>query len=109
MPTNKTLIRSTLVVMCIFFTLAVASAFAATEYLVGAVVITDQGTALSTDGGEYLFLGKKLPGMIGKTVLVTGNVGNGVLANTIRVKSVKVLSDIDLIDMSTHKAGLARS
>jgi hypothetical protein len=109
MLTNKKLIRSIVVTMGIMFTFAVTSAFTATENLIGAVVTTNQGTALSTDGGEYLFLGNDLSAMTGKTLDVTGYVENGVLANTIWVKSFKVLSNEDLIDPSPHGAGPARS
>ena len=110
MLTNKKLIRSIVVTMGIMFTFAAASAFAATtENMIGAVVKTDQGTALSTDGGEYLFLGNDLSAMTGKTLSVTGYVENGVLVNTIWVKSFKVLSNEDLIDPSPHGAGPARS
>jgi hypothetical protein len=109
MPSNKTLIRSIVVAMSIVFTFAVASAFAASENLIGAVVKTDQGTALSTDGGEYLLLGKDLSGMIGKTVSVTGNAEDGALVNTIRVKSVKVLSNKDFVDPMPPKAGPAKN
>lgn len=109
MVQKKKLIRSIVVVMGVMLTFAVTTAFTATEDLVGAVVKTDQGAALSTEDGEYLFLGRNLYGMIGKTVLVTGNVENGVLASTVRVKSVKVLSSTDLIDSWAHKAGPATS
>lgn len=62
------------------------------------MVKTDQGVALSTDGGEYLLLNKDLENLTGKTVAVTGNVEDGVLSKTIRVASVKVLNPRDIID-----------
>ena len=68
--------------------------------IVGAVVKTDQGVALSTSAGEYLILGKNLEQFIGKTVSVKGEVENGVLSNTIRVTSVRMLTPKDIIDPS---------
>jgi len=107
MKRNKTLFRSIIVVTGILFTLTAVSAFAADEDLVGAVIKTDQGTALSTDSGEYLLLGKDLSGMVGETVAVTGTVDEGALANTIKVTSVKVLNDKDVIDPSAPKTSPA--
>jgi hypothetical protein len=107
MRANKTLICSMVLAVGIFFTVAASPALAMNEDLVGAVVKTDQGAAFSTDAGEYLFLGKNLTGMIGKTVSVTGNVEDGVLSNTIRVKSAKVLSNKDYIDPSTARSAPA--
>ena len=98
MKRNKTLIHSIVLAIGIFFAATATSALAMNEDLVGAVVKTDQGAALSTNNGEYLVLGKDLSNMIGKTVVVVGNVENGILSKTIRVQSVKVLNDTDIVD-----------
>jgi hypothetical protein len=109
MQRNQTLIRSIVVAIGLLFAFTATAAWAAPASLVGAVVKTDQGTALSTDSGEYLLLGKDLSGMIGKTVSVTGNVEDGALTNTIQVKSVRVLSDKDVIDPTAPKTAPAGS
>ena len=101
MQRNKTLIRSIIITVGIFFAATITSALAMNESLVGAVVKTDQGVALSTDSGEYLVLGRNLSDMIGKTVAVTGNVELGVMSKTIQARSVKVLAKNDIIDPST--------
>jgi len=89
----------------IVFLLTTTSALAMKEKLIGAVVKTDQGCALSTDSGEYLPLGKDLTGLEGKTVAVTGNVEHGSEASTIRVNSVKVLYNRDIIDPPNQTTG----
>ncbi|MEJ2641969.1 MAG: hypothetical protein P8010_20585, partial [Desulfosarcinaceae bacterium] len=88
----------------IVFIMSTTSAMAMKEDLVGAVVKTDAGVALSTNGGEYILLGRPLNGMVGKTLSVTGNVENGVESNTIQVHRVKVLADKDIVDptIRTH-------
>ena len=98
MKTNRSRMRTIASVVFVLLAFTVTPALAMNETLVGAVVKTDAGAALSTDGGEYLFLGKDPTGQIGKTVAVTGNVENGVLSQTVRVKTVKVISNKDLID-----------
>ncbi|MFZ0243514.1 MAG: hypothetical protein WAL90_17885 [Desulfobacterales bacterium] len=98
-------IRLSALIIGIVFLLTASAALAMSEELVGAVVKTDQGCALSTAGGEYLILGKDLTGLIGKTVAVTGNVEMGTMSKTIRVHSVKVLKNKDIIDPSAPKAG----
>ena len=108
MRANKQFIRSIVLAMGIIFTVMASSALAMSRDLVGAVVKTDQGAAISTDGGEYLVLGKDLTPMIGKTVLLNGNTESGVLANTIRVKTVKIMSNKDLIDPPPAKIVPAR-
>jgi hypothetical protein len=100
MQRNKTLIRAIVMTAAIFFAATATSALAMNEDLVGAVVKTDQGAALSTDSGEYLVLGKNLSDMTGETVAVTGNVEDGVISKTIRAQSVKVLDKNDIIDPS---------
>jgi hypothetical protein len=85
--------------------LTASAALAMNEELVGALVKTDQGCVLSTENGEYLILGKDLTGLEGKTVAVTGNVEDGAKSKTIRVNSVKVLNNKDIIDPSARKAG----
>jgi hypothetical protein len=92
-------------VIGIVFLLTASAALAMNEELVGAVVKTDQGCVLSTDSGEYLILGKDLTGLESKTVAVTGNVEDGVKSKTIRVNSVKVLNNKDIIDPSARKVG----
>ena len=89
----------------ICFLMATTVALAMNQELVGAVVKTDQGYALSTDSGEYLLLGKGLDGLEGKTVAVTGDVENGSESSTIRVHSFKIVSNKDVIDPAIHKAG----
>ncbi len=89
----------------IVFLLTTTAALAVNEELVGAVVKTDQGYALSTDSGEYLVLGKGLDGLEGKTVAVTGNVENGSESSTIRVQSFKVLANKDIVDPATRTKG----
>jgi hypothetical protein len=92
-------------VIGIVFLLTASAALAMNEELVGALVKTDQGCVLSTENGEYLILGKDLTGLEGKTVAVTGNVEDGAKSKTIRVNSVKVLNNKDIIDPSARKAG----
>lgn len=94
-----------IMVIGIVFLLTASAALAMNEELVGAVVKTDQGCALSTDSGEYLIMGKDLTGLEGKTVAVTGNVEDGAKSKTIRVTSVKVLNKKDIIDPSAPKTG----
>lgn len=98
MKTNQATIRVLLWGILIFFVATSTSALAMNEELVGAVVKTDQGVALSTNAGEYLILGKDLGHVVGKTVAVTGEVENGALSKTIRVASVRVLAPKDIID-----------
>jgi len=100
MQPSKTLICSIVMTVGIFFAAAATSALAMNEDLVGTVVKTDQGAALSTESGEYLVLGKNLSGMTGKTVAVTGNVEDGVMSKTIRAQSVTVLDKKDTIGPS---------
>ena len=89
----------------IFFLSTATAALAMNQKLVGAVVKTDQGYALSTSNGEYLPLGKPLAGLVGKTVAVTGNVEHGSEISTIRVHSYKVLSSKDTVDPVSPTAG----
>ncbi len=104
MKSSTTRIGRLAMVIGIVFLLTTSAAMAMNEELVGAVVKTDQGCALSTDSGEYLILGKDLTGVEGKTVTVTGNVEDGVKSKTIRVNSVKVMTNKDIIDPSAQKA-----
>ena len=89
----------------IVFLLTTTAALAMNEELIGAVVKTDQGYALSTDSGEYLILGNRLDGLEGNTVAVTGNVENGSESSTIRVNSFKVVANKDIIDPAIRTAG----
>ncbi len=103
MKRYATRIRLSALFIGIVFLLTTSAALAMDEELVGAVVKTDQGCALSTDAGEYLILGKDLTGLIGKTVAVKGNVEVGAMSKTIRVSSVKVVADKDIIDPAAQK------
>jgi hypothetical protein len=100
MKANPIIIGVMLLTIATLFFATAIPALAMNEELIGAVVKTDQGVALSTDSGEYLLLGQDLGKMAGKTVAVTGNVEDGVLSKTIRIASVKVLSNKDIIDPS---------
>lgn len=80
------------------FMLSTTAALAMNQQLVGAVIKTDQGYALSTNSGEFLILGKRPAKLEGKTVSAKGNVEKGVLASTISVRSYKVVSDKDTVD-----------
>lgn len=89
-----------------FFLLTTTAAMAMNEDLIGAVVKTDQGFALSTDSGEYLILGKRPAGLVGETVSAKGNVEKGALANTIRVDSYKVVARKDIVDPAVRTLGM---
>jgi hypothetical protein len=89
----------------IAFLMTATAALAMNEKLVGAVVKTDQGVALSTAHCEYLPLGRRLIGMAGKTLTVTGKVENGVESSTIQVYGVKVLADKNTIDHTMRTPG----
>lgn len=91
MNAKLNIIRPVLLAFVIFFAATATSALAMTEELVGTVVKTDDGVALSTDAGEYLVLGKDLDIYSGDTVAVTGDVEVGALAKTISVASVSML------------------
>ena len=84
--------------MMVLMAVMASPALASNETLIGAVVKTDAGAALSTNDGEYLTLGKDLSAFSGMTVIVSGDVENGALVNTVRVKEMQVLSPNDLID-----------
>jgi hypothetical protein len=89
----------------IVFLLTTTAALAFNQKLVGAVIKTDQGVALSTAHGEYLPLGRRLAGMEGKTLAITGNVENGVESSTVQVHGIKVLADKDTIDHAVRTSG----
>jgi hypothetical protein len=109
MKPSKTLIRSLVLAAGIILVATVSSALAMNEDIIGAVVKTDSGAALSSYSGEYLIIGKDLSGMIGKTVAVVGNVEHGVLSKSIDAQSVKVLSNKDLVDPAAAGSPLKRS
>ncbi|MCB2149640.1 MAG: hypothetical protein KQI81_24380 [Deltaproteobacteria bacterium] len=89
---TKPIMLRTMLLACVFLFVATAtSALAMSEELIGTVVKTDKGAALSTDAGEYLILGKDLESYTGDTVAVTGDVEIGAMAKTIRVASVSML------------------
>jgi hypothetical protein len=81
------------------------TALAMNTKLIGGVVKTDQGCALSTHSGEYLLLGKSLTNLEGKTVAVTGNVEHGAEISTMRSRSVKVLANKDIVDPANQSSG----
>jgi hypothetical protein len=87
-----------LLAVVLLFTAMLTSAIAMNEELIGALVKTDQGVALSTESGEYLILDRDMRGLIGETVVVSGNVERGTMAKTIHVTSVRVLDPKDIID-----------
>ena len=91
MKTKPTMISAMLLACVFLFAATATSALAMNEELIGTVVKTDNGAALSTPDGEYLPLGKDLEIYTGDTVAVTGDVEVGVLAKTIRVASVSIL------------------
>ena len=105
MRTKQSMFRFMLFVFVILFAATSTSALAMNEELVGAVVKTDQGVALSTDAGEYLITGKDLGQYAGETVAVTGEVEDGVLTKTIHVTSVRLLNPKDIIDPPTTAPG----
>jgi hypothetical protein len=82
----------------VFLAMTALPAMAMNETLIGAVVKTDAGVALSTASGEYLTRGKDIAPYLGMTILVNGNVDNGAMSQTVRVKEMQVLSPNDLID-----------
>jgi hypothetical protein len=89
----------------IVIVLTAGPAMAMEEEIIGAVVKTDQGAALSTEAGEYLILGKNLDKLIGKTVAVTGQVEEGADTQTIRADSVRILVDKDIVDPPDVQSG----
>ena len=105
MKTNKATLSIILLALIGLISAVSTSALAMNEDLVGAVVKTDQGVALSTDSGEYLVLDKDMKAFIGETVAVTGEVEDGVLTKTIHVTSVNVLTPKDIIDPSAKASG----
>lgn len=98
MKSNATVIRLVLLTIVVLFTASATSALAMNEELIGAVMKTDQGVALSTDSGEYLILGRDLKNLTGETVAITGDVEIGAMTKTIHVTSVKLLTPEDVID-----------
>jgi hypothetical protein len=104
MKTKPTMIRIMLLIFAFLFAATATSALAMSEELVGTVVKTDNGTALSTDAGEYLILGKNLENLTGKDVAVTGDVEIGALAKTIRVATVSILDVNTAVKPPTAKA-----
>jgi hypothetical protein len=98
MKTHSFFVRPVLLAVVLLFTAMLTSAIAMNEELIGALVKTDQGVALSTEGGEYLILDRDMRGLIGETVVVSGNVERGTMAKTIHVTSVRVLDPKDIID-----------
>lgn len=91
--------------LIVFLALTALPAMAMNETLIGGVVKTDAGAALSTDSGEYMVLGQDITPFIGETVVVTGNVDVGVLSKTIQGKTVKKLDAKDIVDPSVTASG----
>lgn len=79
--------------------ISVPAAMAMEEEIVGAVIDTGVGYAISANSGEYLVLNKDLSKYVGDTVAVSGNVEIG--ADTLsfdHIDSIQVLSNRDLVD-----------
>ena len=98
MKANPIIIGVMLLTIATLFFATAIPALAMNEELIGAVVKTDQGVALSTDSGEYLILGRDLKNLTGETVAITGDVEIGAMTKTIHVTSVKLLTPEDVID-----------
>ena len=76
----------------VFFLAAmVTSAAAMGEEIIGKVVRSDAGNVLVADSGEYLLSGKPMANLVGKTVVVDGDVAYGSITKTLRVDKVRVL------------------
>ena len=79
--------------------ISVPAAMALEEEVVGAVVDTGVGYAISANSGEYIVLNTDLSKYVGDTVAVSGNVEIG--ADTLsfdHIDSIQVLSNRDLVD-----------
>jgi hypothetical protein len=98
MKTQPTRIPTLLLALIVVMAATAAPAFAMNETIIGAVVKTDAGVALSTAAGEYLVLGKDIAPYAGMTILVNGDVENGAMSQTVSVKEMQVLSPNDLVD-----------
>lgn len=89
--------------------ISVPAAMAMEEEVVGAVVDTGVGYAISANSGEYIVLNTDLSKYVGDTVAVNGHVEIGADTLTFdHINSIQVLSKQDLIDPPsgrTHVAG----
>ena len=89
--------------------ISVPAAMAMEEEVVGAVVDTGVGYAISANSGEYIVLNTDLSKYVGDTVAVNGHVEIGADTLTFdHINSIQVLSKQDLIDRPsgpTHVAG----
>jgi len=88
---------------------SVPAAMAMEEEIVGAVIDTGVGYAISAESGEYLVPNKDLSKYVGDTVAVSGNVEIGAdILSFDHINSIQVLSNRDLIDppsAQSHFAG----
>jgi hypothetical protein len=89
--------------------ISVPAAMAMEEEVVGAVVDTGVGYAISANSGEYIVLNTDLSKYVGDTVAVSGHVEIGADTLTLdHINTIQVLSKQDLIDppgAPTHVAG----
>lgn len=78
---------------------AVPTAMAMQEEIVGAVIDTGTGYAIVAESGEYIVLDKNLSRYVGDTVAVQGNVEIGAESLALdHINIIQVLSQKDLID-----------
>ena len=93
----KTL-KSTLGIIVVFLVLfSVGNAMAMEEEIVGTVIQNGSNYALLAHSGEYLVVGKNLKDVVGDTVAATGEVYIGAKTQAIRIDSVRVIAQKDLI------------
>jgi hypothetical protein len=93
----KTL-KSALGLMVVFLLIfAVGNAMAMQEEIVGTVMQNGDSYALLAHSGEYLAVGQNLKDCVGDTVVATGDVYAGANIRTIRIESIKIISQKDLI------------
>ncbi len=98
-----------LVAAVLTWVMSVPAAMAMEEEIVGAVIDTGVGYAISANSGEYLVLNKDLSKYVGDTVAVSGHVEIGAdILSLDHIDSIQVLSNQDLIDPRSaqpHVAG----
>jgi hypothetical protein len=88
--------------------LSVPAAMAMEEEIVGAVIDTGVGYAISANSGEYIVLNTDLSKYVGDTVAVSGHVEIGADTLTFdHINTIQVLSNRDLIDPPSAQSHLA--
>lgn len=93
MKTNH-LIWKSLAVVAIIGLLAVTGAMASEETLTGMIEKGDQGIVLAADDGEtYMVQGQDLSDMVGKSVIATGTLAEGMSGKTITVTKVEEIKE----------------